>query len=240
MRTSRLRRFTVASLSFLVAVGLACAQDFSASVVRVRAVGADGITQLGSGVVIGPGQVATACHITRGATTIEIEYGAKRSLADAQLGNQYHDLCLLMAPSVDASAVPMRRSDELHPGETVIAIGFQGGQFAVEIRGSVAALYPYDDGHVIRTTAAFDFGSSGGGLFDRTGNLVGILAFKARSGANLRFALPTEWLSPASKVASTFVSIAPTSKGAAFWEGSPNVRPAFLGVAKSEAAGTLP
>jgi hypothetical protein len=36
----------------------------------------------------------------------------------------------------------------------------------------VAALYQYDDGQVIRTTASFDFGSSGGGLFDEAGNLV--------------------------------------------------------------------
>ena len=127
----------------------------------------------------------------------------------------------------------------MNHGEIVTAIGFQGGERAVENRGSVAALYAYDDGQVIRTSAQFDFGSSGGGLFDQAGNLVGILAFKARAGDNLRFVLPTEWLSPASKVASAFVRVIPTSKGAAFWEGSPNDRPAFLGVAKSEAARKL-
>jgi serine protease Do len=236
VRSSRLSRITVTSLSLLAAVGLAGAQDFSASVVRVRAVGADGTTKFGSGVVIGPGQVATTCHVTRGAATIEIDNGAKRSFADAQFGSQYHDLCLLSTQSVDAPAARMRRSADMNPGEIVTAIGFQGGEHAVENRGSVAALYAYDDGQVIRTSAQFDFGSSGGGLFDQAGNLVGILAFKARAGSNLRFALPTEWLSPASKVAGAFVSVVPTSKGAAFWEGSPNDRPAFLGVAKSEAA----
>ena len=214
MLTSRLSRFTVVSLAFL---------------------GADGTTRYGSGVVIGPGQVATACHVTRGATKIEIDHGAKRSLVDAQAGSQYHDLCLLSAQSVDAPAAAMRPSADMEPGEIVTAIGFEGGQHAVENRGSIAALYAYDGGQVIRTTATFDFGSSGGGLFDQAGNLVGILAFKARTGTKLRFALPTEWLSPASKVASTFVSVIPTSKDAAFWEGSPNHRPAFLGVAKSEA-----
>jgi S1-C subfamily serine protease len=134
----------------------------------------------------------------------------------------------------------MRRSEDLRPGEIVIAIGFQGGEHRVENRGTVAALYPYDDGYVIRTTASFDFGSSGGGLFDQAGNLVGILAFKARTGENLRFALPTEWLSPASKVAGTFIDVVPTSMGAAFWERPQNDRPAFLGVAKREAAGQLP
>ena len=239
MRLSRSSRCALASFSFLAAVGLAGAHDFSASVVRVRAVSAEGAVKVGSGVVTGPGQVATACHCTRGATTIEIEHGAIRSPAVAQVGSQYHDLCLLTARQVDAPAAPMRSSEDLNPGEIVIAVGFQGGEHAVEIRGSVAALYPYDDGHVIRTTAPFDFGSSGGGLFDQLGNLVGILAFKARNGDNLHFALPTEWLLPASKVAGAFVRVIPTSMVGAFWERSQNDRPAFLGVAKREAAGQV-
>ena len=240
MRFSRSSLCALASLSLLAAFGLAGADDFSASVVRVRAVGFDGTVKRGSGVVIGSGQVATACHVTRGATTIEIEHGATRTVVDAQIGSQYHDLCLLTAQMLDAPVAPMRRSEDLIPGEIVIAIGFEGGRHAVENRGSVAALYPYDDGPVIRTTASFDFGSSGGGLFDQAGNLVGILAFKARTGDNLRFALPTEWLSPASKVTGAFIRVIPTSIGNAFWERPQNDRPAFLGVAKREAAGQLP
>jgi S1-C subfamily serine protease len=233
-------RSALASLSFLVAVGLAEAHDFSASVVRVHAVGADGTVKLGSGVVTGPGQVATACHVTRGAKTIEVEHGVTRSVADMQVGSQYHDLCLLTAQMVDVRVAPMRQSEDLKPGEHVIAVGFESGAQAVEMRGSVAALYPYDDGYVIRTTASFDFGSSGGGLFDQAGNLVGILAFKARTGENLRFALPTEWLLPATKVATAFALVTPTSMGSAFWERPQGDRPAFLGVARREAAGQAP
>ena len=156
------------------------------------------------------------------------------------VGSEYHDLCLLTAQTVDVPVPPTRRSDDLRPGERVIAVGFQGAAQAVENRGVVAALYPYDDGYVIRTTASFDFGSSGGGLFDQVGNLVGILAFKARTGENLRFALPPEWLSPATKVAGAFALVTPTSIGSAFWERPQGDRPAFLGVAKREAAGQAP
>jgi serine protease Do len=237
---SRSRGSALAGLSLLAAVGLAGAHDFSDSVVRVRAVRADGTVKLGSGVVTAPGQVATACHVTRGATTIEIEHGAKRAVADVQIGSQQHDLCLLSAQAIDAPVAPTRRTEELRPGEIVIAIGFQGGERAVANAGSIAALYPYDDGHVIRATAAFDFGSSGGGLFDEAGNLVGILAFKARTGENLRFVLPIEWLLPAGKVAESFLRVVPTSTVSAFWERPQGDRPAFLGVAKREVAGQLP
>jgi serine protease Do len=227
-------------LLLLAGVPLAYAHDFSASVVKVRAVSSNGSVQVGSGVVTEPGKVATACHVTRGATRIEIEAGAKRVVAEAQVGSQLHDLCVLTAPTFDAPAASLRRSEDLRAGEVVVAIGFQGGAQPVERRGSIAALYPYDGGHVIRTTASFDFGASGGGLFDQAGNLVGLLAFKARTGDSLRFALPTEWLSPESEVAHAFVRVTPTAMNSAFWERSPSVRPAFLGVAKREAEDHVP
>lgn len=240
MRLSRSSRCALTSCLLLAAVGLAGAHDLSASVVRVRATSPRGAVKVGSGVVMRPGQVATACHVTRGAATIEIEHGAKRSAADTQVGSQYHDLCLLTAHMVDAPVATTRRSDDLKAGEIVTAIGFQGGERTVENRGGIAALYPYDGGRVIRTTASFDFGSSGGALFDQAGNLIGILAFKARTGDNLRFALPIEWLLPGSQVSGAFVPVIQTSMGDAFWERSPGDRPAFLGVAKREAAEQQP
>ena len=47
---------------------------------------------------------------------------------------------------------------------------------------------------IIQTDAAISGGSSGGGLFDGDGRLVGITSFVAREGQNLNFALPAEWI----------------------------------------------
>ncbi|MGZ5477421.1 MAG: S1 family peptidase [Thermoanaerobaculia bacterium] len=212
-------------------MGSAHTPYFSDSVVQVRAVSSDGTVKVGSGVVAAAGQVATACHVTRGASRIEIIHGNERRVADAQIGSQHHDLCVLSAPGIDVYVARVRRSEDLRPGEIVIAVGFQGGKELVIHRGRVVALYPYDGGNVIRTTASFDFGSSGGALFDDTGNLVGLLSFKARAGEYLRFALPSEWMMAASNVARTFRPIQPTSMDCAFWERSTADRPAFLGVA---------
>lgn len=222
----------------LGAAGPARAEDFAASVVRVRAIGADGSVKLGSGVAIGVERVATACHVTRHATTIEVAHRNERWVAQTQVGSLNHDLCILTVPAAELPRARTRPSDDLRPGEPVIAAGFQGGgQDLVVSKGVVAGLYRYDDGQVIRTTASFDFGSSGGGLFDESGNLVGVLAFKKRTGENLRFALPSEWISPVGKVAESFTRIEPTSVAGAFWERSQADRPAFLGVAMREAAG---
>jgi tetratricopeptide (TPR) repeat protein len=48
---------------------------------------------------------------------------------------------------------------------------------------------------VIQTTAPISPGSSGGGLFDTRGKLVGITTFQLKEGQSLNFALPSEWVS---------------------------------------------
>jgi tetratricopeptide (TPR) repeat protein len=48
---------------------------------------------------------------------------------------------------------------------------------------------------MIQTTAAISLGSSGGGLFDADGRLIGITTLQDISGQNLNFAMPVESLS---------------------------------------------
>ena len=223
-----------------LALGCACAaeaRDFSASIVRVRALAADGAPRLGSGVAIGPDAVATACHVTRGAARVEVVANGSRWDVQHQTGSGHHDLCVLHVSGLAVARAVTRSSRSLTAGEAVVAVGFEGGEAPVVMQGDVAGLYRYDGGDVIRTGAPFDFGSSGGGLFDADGRLVGILAFRARSGERLRFALPSEWLSNA-VVTSHPMTIGASAYLPAFWERSRDERPAFLGVALQEVAGT--
>ncbi len=169
----------------------------------------------------------------------EISQGSARWLADSQAGSAGHDLCVLAVNGLKLPAVRMRPAQDLMWDERVVAAGFEhGGTALVTAIGTVKSLYRYDEGMVIRTSAAFDFGSSGGGLFDEAGNLVGLLAFKARTGTDLRFALPSEWLVPGSAVAAKFEPIDPGSPASAFRERSATNQPAFLGVALREAGET--
>lgn len=48
---------------------------------------------------------------------------------------------------------------------------------------------------MVQTSAAISPGSSGGGLFDAQGNLVGVTTFYLKEGQSLNFALPGEWVS---------------------------------------------
>jgi S1-C subfamily serine protease len=226
-----------ACASALLAGSLTAAQatTYAESVVQIRAISRNGNVTLGSGVMTEHGQVATACHCTRGAATIEIVHGAKRWIAEQTIGSEHHDICVLSARGLDVPRAVLRASTDLRPGEAVTAVGFEGGEKIVARAGRVAALYAYDNGNVIRTTAAFDFGSSGGGLFDEAGHLVGVLAFRARTGEDLRFALPSEWLRTEGGAAK-LAPLGPNATAPAFWEQSRDERPSFLGAALKEAA----
>lgn len=225
----RLSSLLCAVLACLVATAAAAAPvDPIASLVRIRAVAADGSLKVGSGVVIAPDRIATACHVTRHGSKIQVVHDAQRWTATAQTGDVAHDVCVLsVAPErLDLPIVQLRDSSDLREGERVTAASFQGGRRSATISsGIVAALYPYEGGDVIRTTAAFDFGSSGGALFDAKGRLVGLLAFKARE-ENVRFAVPSEWIAAAD--APVDFPLDPTRPQIAFWERSFFERPGFL------------
>jgi serine protease Do len=212
------------------------AHDFADSLVKIRAVAADGSQSFGSGVVIADNLLATACHVTREAKTIEVTHDGKRWVATVESGSATHDLCLISVSNLRLPAIAIRASESLRPGERVVAAGFpSGGDLAVH-DGVVEGLYRYDGGNVIRTSATFDAGASGGGLFDEEGALVGLLAFKARSGAKLHFALPADWALPGTMVSSLLGPIAVSTQRNAFWEQPRASQPPFLGHAMLEAA----
>ena len=212
------------------------AHDFTTSLVKVRTVATDGSESFGSSVVIATDVLATACHVTRGARTIEIVHGGERRAATVESGSVTHDLCLIRVPGLGLPAVAIRLSETLRPGERVVAAGFPGGGDLVAHSGVVEALYRYEGGNVIRTSATFAAGSSGGGLFDEEGTLVGLLAFKARTGAKLHFALPADWALPGSMVSALLAALPPSAGRAAFWERPRSTQPPFLGHAMLEAA----
>jgi hypothetical protein len=79
-------------------------------------------------------------------------------------------------------------------GQRVYAIGSPQGLELTISEGIVSALRKVEEGTVIQTTAPISPGSSGGGLFDLSGHLIGIMTFQHRYGQNLNFALPADWI----------------------------------------------
>ena len=153
----------------------------------------------GSGVVIGPGRMVTNCHVIKEAKFILVRrehvfYEAKREYSDRR-----HDLCTLKIAKFNAPAVAVAPLSGVRVGQRVFAIGAPAGLALALSEGLVAALRGEDGkSQIIQTTAPISPGSSGGGLFDDSGRLVGVTTFGlvdlARTNQNLNFALPAEWI----------------------------------------------
>lgn len=205
-------------------------QRIGARVVRVIAVEEGGRTGFGSGVPIGRDLVVTNCHVTRHANAIRViargDEGGVALDVEAQAIDVEHDLCLLRT----VGSLPFKPFSTGAPpglGEWVVGIGFTGGVRLGIQPGTVTALYPWDGASVVRSSTAFNSGASGGGLFNRSDELVGILTFRGRAGTAPFFSLPVAWIRDLLG-RSTFVAVAPQGAAPSFWEKGGGDQPAFL------------
>jgi serine protease Do len=170
------------------------------SVMVVESLDASGkVAALGSGVVIAPDTVITNRHVIEDGVTYRVEHQGKSRPAKLIQTDPDHDLAELFVEGLAAPAVSMRDSSTLSVGEKVYAIGAPEGLELTISEGLISGLRDIDRARVIQTSAAISPGSSGGGLFDSQGRLVGITTFYLKEGQNLNFALPAEWISSLAK-----------------------------------------
>lgn len=172
----------------------------SPSVVSVLSLGPAGrVESQGSGVVVGVARVITNCHVVRDAKAIQVRQG--EALLDARwhLADQARDLCLLDVAKLDAPAVALRESSSLAVGERVFAVGNPLGFGLAISEGLISHLDSRKASARLYSTASTSHGSSGGGLFDENGKLVGITTASLVLGQNFNIAVPAEWIAEVDK-----------------------------------------
>ena len=151
----------------------------AASVVRVEADREQGGLSVGSDVTVAPSIVVTNCHVTRNAATIRIFGGGSLWEVTGRYADGAHDLCFLRAPTWRGRPAALGERESLQLGQPVAAIGFSGGTGGDS--GSAACRRCMrSTAEVIESDTAFTSGASGGGLFDASGALVGLLTFRMR------------------------------------------------------------
>ena len=135
-----------------------------------------------------------------GATLIAIRQARKALPATLVAFDPKHDIAILRVPGLDQPKVVSRPSSLVKVGEHVYAIGAPRGLELSLSDGLIAALRPDKNKEgketgvsILQTTAPISPGSSGGGLFDVQGRLVGITTYQAE-GQNLNFAHPADWI----------------------------------------------
>jgi Flp pilus assembly protein TadD len=170
-------------------------EQASASVVVVHGLDAKGKQQsLGSGVVLPGGEVATNCHVIKDARQYRVKFLGKLYEARTRHTDWDRDVCTLTANGLKVPAVILGSTKELKVGAKVYAIGAPHGLELSLSEGIVSNLRDVDGGRYIQTTAPISPGSSGGGLFDEEGRLLGLPSFYLAEGQQINFAVPVEWL----------------------------------------------
>jgi len=150
----------------------------------------------GSGVILGSdGYIVTNAHVVAGAIRVQVEIPQTRDeqapgqrsvlkprgrLIGAQVVaiDEETDLAVLKVEAAGLPALVLADSDEVRPGQLVMAFGSPLGLDASVSLGVVSAvarqLAPEDPMIYIQTDAPINPGSSGGPLVDTTGRVVGI------------------------------------------------------------------
>ena len=106
------------------------------------------------------------------------------------------------------------RSTALKVGEPAFAVGAPQGLELSISQGIVSQLRPTPLGKdpMIQTTAAISQGSSGGGLFDSDGRLVGLTTLYYKEGQSLNFAVPISFVALLRNTSSKPQAAAPRPK----------------------------
>jgi formylglycine-generating enzyme required for sulfatase activity len=158
----------------------------------------------GSGVIVHQdGYILTAHHVVSNARRIVIVTpGEFRAPAVLVSTDQEHDLALLKVDMVGLSEAPLGYAGSVRLDEDVIAVGFQFGLKEITVtRGHVAAVRTRGIQRVFQVDAAVNPGNSGGAVFNRRGQVIGILTtkFTHPSGIvpeGMAFAVPISYATP--------------------------------------------
>lgn len=172
----------------------------------------------GSGVIVAENEILTNCHVVNGASDLEVTFPDKEKVA-ASLSNTINDvdLCLLSVSTGSRKSAKISSKTILKVGQDVYAIGNPLSLSDTFTNGIISAIRTDKNEPLIQITAAISPGSSGGGLFDSNGNLIGITTSSLTRGQNINFAIPidiyTKWKANPKNSANPLIESRLTFKG---------------------------
>ena len=172
------------------------------SAVSIQASTGRGYGSAGSGVVLTEdGYIITNAHVVAGAREVKVMFHDNRTLPASLVGfHAVEDLAVLKVEASGLTPAQFGDSSVLHIGEPVAALGDSLGYRATFTDGIVSSLDREVEVEgvtmsLIQTTAAINYGNSGGPLLNRYGQVVGINTIKIvtedGSAEGLGFAIPS-------------------------------------------------
>ena len=152
----------------------------------------------GSGVIVNPaGVIVTNLHVLQGETKASVKLSNGDLYDDVTVidVDERKDLLLIKIKAFGLPAVTLGDSDQVAVGGSVTLIGAPRGLESTVSNGIISATRDSGEGYrLFQTNAAASSGSSGGGMFNDAGQLIGIVTLKISNGENLNFAVPINYV----------------------------------------------
>jgi hypothetical protein len=145
----------------------------------------------GSAVAVSDHLLLTNCHVVKDRPKIKVFQGDKQAKATLVGADMATDRCVIKVDDLTLTPITgVRQADTLAIGEHVFAIGTPVQLERTMSDGLISGLRKTSTLNMVQTSAAVSPGSSGGGLFDERGNLIGITTLGSFGMAhNLNFAI---------------------------------------------------
>lgn len=152
----------------------------------------------GSGVFIDSnGTLVTSYHVVREADLktlrAKLPSGAYYLIRNVINTDEKSDIAIVKFDAIETPYVELGNSKEIHPGEEITVLGAPSGLESTVSTGVISNPERKLNGfELIQFTAPVSPGSSGGGLFNRSGKIIGVVAATVglSESQNLNFAIP--------------------------------------------------
>jgi trypsin-like peptidase len=155
-------------------------------------------TGLGSGVVVdAAGIFVTNLHVIRGETAVSVKLANGDVYDDVAVVDvdERKDLVVLKIKAFGLVPAVLGNSDRVRPGDRVTLIGSPRGLELSVSDGLISAVRDSGEGYrLFQTSAPASPGSSGGGMFNQFGELIGIVSSKLSDAENINFGIPANYM----------------------------------------------
>lgn len=198
------------------------------SLVKVSSTLKNGGHGYGTGVAITKDHVVTNCHVLQNSNGMSVTKWGEAFAPVAMIADWKHDICILRFEWANFKPVQMGDSEHLNYEQPIISISMPGDSPAPYVAlGKIKAMYPLDDAHIMRASAAFAIGASGSPVFDYDGKLIAISTLKSPGQKAYFYNMPIKWvkelmLKPEIPVYS--------ESSSPFWDAPDEFRPFFMRV----------
>ncbi|MBI4843067.1 MAG: trypsin-like peptidase domain-containing protein [Nitrospirae bacterium] len=184
-------------LAFIPALVFADAENIfkenSKAVVVIVTLDNNGDVTQGSGFIVrADGAIVTNYHVISNATDIKVKAGDKTLDVEGLIyKDEENDLVILKAKGEKLPVVKTGNFEKTNVGEKVYVISSPEGLENTISDGILSGIRDIDEKRkVLQITAPVSAGSSGGPVFNKDGEVIGIATFIIQTAQNLNFAMP--------------------------------------------------